>query len=209
MTIIDISRALSPEIAVWPGDTPFDIKTTMSRSEGASVNLTTLTVSAHTGTHIDAPYHYTDDGQTLEELALAPFWGPAQVVTVRKEKGPLLPSDFEGYDLGQAPRLLVRSVSSRQDPTRFYEDFVYPSSELAATLGDRQVVLYGSDAPSMDAVDDAQLPGHNALCRHGIAILEGLDLSRAPDGLYELVALPLPIVSGDGSPVRAALRPLG
>ena len=68
-------------------------------------------------------------------------------------------------------------------------------------------MLYGTDAPSMDAVDNAQLPGHNSLRRHGIAILEGLDLSRAPDGVYELVALPLPIKGGDGSPVRAALRP--
>lgn len=208
MTIIDISRTLSPAIAVWPGDTPFQIRTTMTREEGASVNLTTLTLSAHTGSHADAPYHYTDEGTTLEAVSLEPFWGPAQVVTVEKEGGALTPDDFAGYEIGRAPRLLVHSATSELDPTRFPEQYVYPSPELAAFLGERGVILYGTDAPSMDAVDSKRLPGHNALHQQGIAILEGLDLSRAADGLYELVALPLKIAGGDGSPVRAALRPI-
>ncbi|MDX1686861.1 MAG: cyclase family protein [Candidatus Promineifilaceae bacterium] len=206
MTIIDISRTLSAEIAVWPGDTPFQMRTTMRQAEGASVNLTTLTLSAHTGSHADAPYHYTDDGTTLEGVALEPFWGAAQVVTVQKEGGPLTPDDFTGYDLSRAPRLLVHSAASELNPTRFPEQYVYPSPELAAFLGERGVILYGTDAPSMDAVDSQRLPGHNALDQQGIAILEGLDLSRAADGVYELVSLPLKIADGDGSPVRAALR---
>ena len=208
MTISDISRRLSPEIAVWPGDTPFSMETTMRRAEGDSVNLTTLTLSAHTGSHVDAPYHYTDGGSTLEEVPLAPFWGRAQVVTVHKEQGPVVPADLASYDLGLAPRLLVRSAASEMDPTRFSRRFVYPSPDLADHLGEQGIVLYGTDAPSMDAADDANLPGHNALRRNGVAILEGLDLRHAPDGVYELVALPLLIVGGDGSPVRAALRPL-
>jgi len=178
----------------------------MARAEGASVNLTTLTLSAHTGSHADAPYHYSDDGATLEAVSLEPFWGSAQVVTVQKEGGALTPDDFAGYDLGRAPRLLVHSRASELDPTRFPDRYVYPSPELAAYLGEHGVILYGSDAPSMDAVDSKRLPGHNALDEQGIAILEGLDLSQAADGLYELVALPLKIGGGDGSPVRAALR---
>lgn len=208
MTIIDISRTLSAEIAVWPGDTPFQMRTTMARAKGASVNLTTLTLSAHTGSHVDAPYHYADGGATLEAVSLEPFWGMAQVVTVQKQGGALTPDDFAGYDLRRAPRLLVRSPASELDPTQFPERYVYPGSELGAFLGERGVILYGTDAPSMDAVDSKRLPGHNALDQQGIAILEGLDLSRAADGLYELVALPLKVAGGDGSPVRAALRPI-
>jgi arylformamidase len=75
-------------------------------------------------------------------------------------------------------------------------------------LGHHGVVLYGTDAPSMDHVQSKDLPGHHALRRNGIAILEGLDLRPAPDGVYELVALPLKIEGGDGSPVRAVLRVL-
>lgn len=208
MTIIDISRTLSAAIAVWPGDTPFQMRTTMARRDGASVNLTTLTLSAHTGTHVDAPYHYKDAGTTLESLLLEPFWGPAQVVTVQKEDGVLTPDDLDYYEIGRAPRLLVHSPASGLDPKRFPERYLYPGPELATFLGERGVILYGTDAPSMDAVDSKRLPGHNALDEEGIAILEGLDLSRAADGLYELVALPLKIGGGDGSPVRAALRPL-
>lgn len=206
--IIDISRLLTPEIAVWPGDTPFSLETVASRAEGASVNLTTLTLSAHTGSHADAPYHFSDAGATLEQVDLRPYWGRAQVVTVTKESGPLTPEDFAGVDLRRAPRLLVRTPAAHVPLAQFPEAIVHPGPELAAHLGRHGIVLYGTDAPSMDAVDSQDLPGHNALLRHGIAILEGLDLRPAPDGLYELVALPLKIAGGDGSPVRAALRPL-
>lgn len=208
MTIIDISRTLNPSIAVWPGDTPFQIQRTLSRSEGHSVNLTTLTLSAHTGSHVDAPLHFTDAGASLDQVDLNPFWGPAQVVTIAGRKGVLQPDDLDAYDLSLAPRLLLRSSASDLDPGQFPQDYVYPSPALAAHLKQAGVILLGSDAPSMDHVDSQDLPGHNALLHHGIAILEGLDLSRAPNGLYELSALPLKIGDGDGSPVRAALRPL-
>ncbi len=145
---------------------------------------------------------------TVDALDPATYWGTAQVVTVTKPSGPLFPGDLSHADLGRASRLLVRSEASHADPSVFPQAFVYPSPELADHLGSLGICLYGSDAPSMDAVDSEDLPGHSALLRNGIAILEGLDLSRAPDGVYELVALPLKIAGGDGSPVRAALRTL-
>lgn len=206
MALIDISRTLVAGTAVWPGDTPFQIKQTLARSDGAGVNLTTLTLSAHTGSHVDAPYHFSDEGRTVEELDLLPYWGSAQVVSTDKVQGPLEPEDLQEYDLALAPRLLVRSGSGRQAPERFPQTFIYPSPSLAAHLATWDVILLGTDAPSMDAVDSKRLPGHNALNNHGIAILEWLDLSQVADGLYELVALPLKVAGGDGSPVRAALR---
>jgi arylformamidase len=206
MTLIDISRTLNARIAVWPGDTPFQLQPALQIAAGDSVNLTTLVLSAHTGSHADAPCHFAADGATIADLELAPFWGPAQVVTVTKAEGPLVPADFAHVELARAPRLLVRSAASAGDPAVFPTAIVYPSPELADRLGAAGVVLYGADAPSLDSIDSKDLPGHNALRRHGIAILEGLDLSRAPDGLYELAALPLKIAGGDGSPVRAILR---
>ena len=206
MPIIDISRPLHTRIPVWPGDTPFALQPTLTIDGGAAVNLTTLTLSAHTGTHADAPDHFADEGATLEQLDPAIYWGPAQVVTVHKLAGPLLPADFAHVDLGRAPRLLVRSAASDADPAQFLRAIVYPSPELADFLGRHGILLYGSDAASMDHVESKDLPGHHALHRNGIAILEGLDLRFAPDGVYELAALPLKIVGGDGSPVRAVLR---
>ncbi|MFQ5576126.1 MAG: cyclase family protein [Anaerolineae bacterium] len=209
MTLFDISRALNPRLAVWPGDTPFSLTQTLDRRRGDAVNLTTLTLSAHTGAHVDAPHHVADDALTVEALDLHPYWGRAQVVTVSKASGPLAPADFAPFEVGLAPRLLVHSAASHVGPAHFPRQIVFPSPELAAWLGSLGIILYGTDAPSMDAVDSKTLPGHNALLKHGIAILEGLDLSRAPDGLYELSALPLKIEGGDGSPVRAALRSAG
>jgi arylformamidase len=207
MTLIDISRKLEPTLAVWPGDTPFARQMMLSIAEGASVNLSTLTLSAHTGTHVDAPFHVQRAGATLESLPLEPYWGPAQVVTVHKAAGPLHPEDFAHVDLGRAPRLLVRSPASTAPQDLFLRQIVYPSPALAAALGRAGILLYGTDAASMDDVDSKELPGHHALLAAGIAILEGLDLREAPDGLYELAALPLKIAGGDGSPVRAVLRP--
>jgi arylformamidase len=206
MQYIDISRTLNSEIVVWPGDTQFSLSPILERSLGHSVNLTTIRTSAHTGSHVDAPRHFTDDGESIEGLQLQPFWGTAQVVTVSKVEGPLLPQDLDAYDLGAAERLLVHSLASDLDPRIFPAEFVYPSPELAHYLGERGVILYGSDTPSMDREDSKTLDGHRALHRNNIAILEWLDLSRVEDGFYELSALPLKIACGDGSPVRAVLR---
>lgn len=208
MTIIDISRDLGEGMAVWPGDTPYRLKSNLDRRRGDVVNLTTLIMSAHTGSHTDAPRHFTDEGAGMAAVDLRPYWGPALVVTVTKEAGPLFPADFAATNWSGIQRLLVRTPAGQLEPTIFPEAISYPSPELADFLGGLGVLLYGTDAPSVDAIDSQDFPGHHSLLRNGIAILEGLNLRDAPDGRYQLVALPLKIVGGDGSPVRAALRPL-
>lgn len=204
--LYDITRTMFSGMAVWPGDSAFDLRPTGSLANGDTVNMTTITFSAHTGTHVDAPYHFTEEGMTLERVDLTAYWGPAQVVSVSKSAGSLTPDDFAGHELGRASRLLVKSGSSAADPRVFHHDYVYPGPELADFLGSLGIVLYGADTPSMDASDSKTLPGHHALQRNGILILEGLDLTDVPDGLYELVAFPLKVLGGDGSPVRAVLR---
>jgi arylformamidase len=206
LMLIDISRELKAGMAVWPGDTAYQLEQTMALEQGDSVNLTTLTLSAHTGSHIDAPRHFSAEGLAVDQLALTPYWGKAQVVTINKISGPLIPDDFKVYDLSLAPRILVRSVEINHDSGVFPEQFVYPSPELAGYLGRLGIILYGTEAPSMDPADSKTLEGHQAMNHHQIAILEWLDLSQAADGLYDLVALPLKITGGDGSPVRAVLR---
>jgi arylformamidase len=206
MTIIDISRELNENIAVWPGDTPFQLTNNLRREEGAAVNLTSLTLSAHTGSHVDAPRHFSDDPTGMAELDLRPYWGQAQLVTVAKPDGPLYPADFAHVDLRGVERLLIHSTASQIDPAVFPEKFVYPAPELADFLGELGIILWGTDAPSVDPLNSKTMDGHNALQRNGIAILEGLWLNGVADGRYELVALPLKISGGDGSPVRAVLR---
>ena len=205
---IDISRILSPTIPIWPGDTPFSKEFKSMLHDGDLVNLTTLTVSSHTGSHADAPYHVVDHDATIDQVNLYPYWGVAQLITVEKEDGPLFPEDLRGYDMTRAPRLLVRTPLAQKPINLFSEQYPYPSPALVELLQTSGIILYGTDAFSVDAFDSTTLPGHKALIAAGIAILEGLDLRSVRDGLYELVALPLRIAGGDGSPVRAALRPL-
>jgi len=206
MPLIDISRTLKTGTAVWPGDAPYALKTQLRIEDGDSVNLTRIQMSAHTGTHIDAPSHFTKEGLSIDSLDLGVYWGKAQVFSVTKQEGPLIPSDFQRCDLSLAPRILVRSNASLVDQSVFPQGYVYPSPELADWLGSGGIILYGTDAPSMDPEDSKELKGHLALERNEIRILEWLDLSQAADGLYELAALPLSLSDGDGSPVRAALR---
>jgi arylformamidase len=204
--LYDITRTLSPSIAVWPGDTPFSTTVTSDMAEGAAANVTTLTLSSHCGTHVDAPYHFVNDDLSMEQVPLDIHLGPATVVTVRRQAGPLTMDDFPGLDWDRVERLLVHSVASDHPIDQFLAEYVYPSPELADFMGGKGIILFGSDAPSMDIVDSGTMPNHHALQRNGIYILENLALAGVPDGEYKLIALPLKIKGGDGSPVRAILR---
>jgi arylformamidase len=204
--LYDITRTLSPSIAVWPGDTPFSTIVTFDMAEGAAANVTTLTISSHCGTHVDAPYHFVNDGLSMEQVPLEVHIGPATVVTVQRQAGPLTVADFPDLEWDRVERLLVHSAASDHPIDQFLTEYVYPSPELADFMGEKGVILFGSDAASMDIVDSGTMPNHHALQRNGIYILENLALAEVPDGEYELIALPLKIKGGDGSPVRAILR---
>lgn len=204
--LYDITRRISPGTPVWPGDHPYHPELLLRIAEGAAVNLTTLTLSAHTGTHADAYYHYNDAGARAADMPLNAFLGPARVVTVHKVEGPLLPSDFATFDLAGGQRLLIHSQASEMAEDDWPERIVYLSVELIEWLAELGYVLIGLDTPSVDAYDSKALPCHHALLRHGLVNLENLYLRGVPDGDYELIALPLKLDMACGSPLRAVLR---
>ncbi len=206
--IYDISRTISPQLAVWPGDTPFSFEQVLRRADGASVNLMVLTLSAHTGSHADAPFHYSDCGEHPDEMPLERYLGPAHVVTIPRPNGGIDSGDFAHVDLTGVQRLLLHTWVSELPDNRWPEGFPYPTVELVDWLADLGAVLLGVDMPSVDSFDDDELPCHHRLYTHGMAHLETLCLAGVPDGDYELIALPLKIADVCGSPVRAILRPL-
>jgi arylformamidase len=206
VTLYDISRLVSPTLKVWPGDTAFSTRHVLRQSAGASVNLTTFTLSAHTGSHADAPYHYHDGDAHPADLPLDPYIGSAHLVTVTRRTGEIVPTDLAGYDLGGIERLLIHTWVSDLPDNAWPDDFPYPSLALIDWLAHRQVVLVGTDAPSVDRFDSQDLPGHHRLRQHGMVNLETLCFAGVPDGRYELVALPLKLAEGCASPVRAVLR---
>ena len=211
MKIHDISRTIRQGIGVWPGDTDFDFGLVARIAEGSSVNVGRVEMSVHTGTHIDAPFHFDDAGAGASDVDLAKYIGPCVVADVRPkgadgDQRGILPAHLPeglGDELSGAPRVLLRSYAER--PEAFDESMCHATPELADWLAEHGVVLLGVDTDSMDAFESKELPAHQRLNHHGIAILEGMDLSGVPAGRYELVALPLKIEGADGSPVRAIL----
>lgn len=206
MSLYDITRTISPRLAVWPGDTPFSYTHSLRKQDGASVNLTTLTLSPHTGSHADAPYHVADGDLHPADLPLEKYLGAAHVVTIDRRAGGILPADFAGHDLSGLQRLLIHTWVSELPDGSWPDDFPYPTIELIDWLAAQGVVLLGLDSPSVDRFDSKTLPCHHRLRENGIVNLEMLCLAGVPDGIYELIALPLKIADVCGSPVRAVLR---
>lgn len=202
-SLFDISRPINATTPVYPGDPPFSLRWTERVAEGGIANVTTLTLSAHLATHTDSPYHLFDSGERIAQVPLDRFVGPARVVTIT-HTGPIAPEELG--DPTDASRVLIHTPASALPPNRWPEDIAYPSLALVERLVDEGIILFGTDAPSVDALDSDTLPIHRELLSRGIVILEGLWLRDVPDGDYELIALPLKLTEGEASPVRAILR---
>jgi len=208
MMLYDITRTISPRTAVWPGDAPYSVTMVARLEEGAPANLTSITLSPHTGSHTDAYFHVEPQGAYAAAMPLDAYLGRAKVVTVSRRDGALLPSDFGHVQLNGAERLLIHSHVSDLPDDVWPDEFPYLSVELIDWLADMGVRLVGLDSPSVDDFHSETLDAHHALARHGMVSLELLQLRDVPDGDYELIALPLKLDGACGSPVRAVLRPL-
>ncbi len=205
--IYDITRTITQNTAVWPGDAPMRYEHALQLAEGSSVNLTTLTMSPHTGTHADANYHYENDGDHPATMPLDAYIGRAHVVTVSKTNGPLYPVDFPTLaEETTVERLLIHSVISDTPDDAFAETFPHLSVELIAWLAEKGTRLIGLDSPSVDDFTSKDLPCHHALREYGMVNLELVQLRDVPDSIYDLVALPLKLDGICASPVRAVLR---
>ena len=206
--IYDLSPPISPALKVWPGDTPPTREVLLDMKAGANLTLSSLHATVHLGTHADAPSHYGRDAPSIDARPLDLYIGECQVVRVAARRNVVLrPADIAGATI-RAPRVLL-ATGTFPDPSVFNEDFAACSAEIVDHLHGLGVRLIGIDTPSLDPFPSKELPAHQACLRHDMAVLEGLLLSRVPEGVYELIALPLPLVGYDGSPVRAILRDLG
>ncbi len=204
--LYDISPVISPRLAVFPGDTPFERRELMHVDRGDHISLSAVTSTVHLGSHADAPVHYGRGGRTLERQPLELYIGPCVVVRVEGARGRRVGvADLAGEVPFGTERVLI-ATGSYPDPERWNADFAAIEPELVRWLDTRGVRLVGIDTPSVDTADSKELPAHAAFFAADIAIIEGLVLAGVPEGPAELIALPLRIEGADASPVRAVLK---
>lgn len=209
MRLWDISQPIGPETAPYPGDAPFSHEWVLRRHDGAPCNVGTIRMSAHLGTHADAPLHFEDDGVDAASIDLGAYLGRCRVVDVRGGRTANLVCVAElsaAFD-GGVERVLLRT-RERADHRVYDPGHRALEPAAAQALAAAGVRLVGIDTPSVDPGDSEDFAAHRALRAGGVAILENLDLAGVPAGDYELIALPLRLVGADGSPVRAVLRQL-
>ncbi len=204
MPIYDITQPIEASLAEWPGDTPFLLNRMLKIEEGSSVNLGSVSMSLHTGTHADAPRHFTQTGAAIEQVPLEVYCGQALVVEVTGVETISIPHLQEQID-HWAPRLIIKT-SAWLNRTVFPAGIPVLQQDVPQYLKQKGVCLLGVDVPSVDSLESRELPIHHALHQNGIAILESLQLQGIEPGRYELIALPLPFAGADASPVRAILR---
>lgn len=200
----DITRTLTPRTAVFPGDTPVSITQVMQMARGDSCNVSSISMSVHAGTHIDAPRHYADDGIGVDRLPLEVLIGPARVVTLDAQDAISL-ADVQRLGDVCGLAVLVHTRASDTADDVFDPAFAYFSSQAADWLGEQGARMIGTDAPSVDEAVSKELPAHHVFLRHNVIIMENLCLRDVPDGDYTLIALPLKIADCDAAPARVVL----
>jgi len=195
-------------MAVWPGDPPVILERVGKMEEGDESNITHMSMSAHTGTHVDAPYHFLGgNAMQVDRLPLKLLTGRAYVLFL-PEANIITASLLEKAEIPPRTRRLLfktRNSAHWADPTKgFQTDFVAISADGAQHLVERGVKLVGVDYLSVAPYHDS-VSTHQILLKAGVVVLEGLDLSGVSQGRYTLHCLPLKLVGSDGAPTRAIL----
>ncbi|MDP2130079.1 MAG: arylformamidase [Erythrobacter sp.] len=201
----DISQPLRPGLPVWPGDTAFAQAGTWQMAQGSPANVSAITMSTHSGAHADAPLHYAADAPDIASVDLAPYLGECVVVEARGAGPLILPEHLP--DLTGVERVLFRTFATFPHDA-WVDETTAIAPQTVDALAAAGVRLVGLDGPSIDPQTSKTMDAHLAVLRHDIRVLEGLVLDAVPPGRYELIALPLAIIGGDASPVRAVLREL-
>ncbi len=207
MLIHDISIPISESMAVWRGQPAVAITYVRRLADGDHATVSHLAMTVHTGTHVDAPSHHYVDGPGVDGLDLTTLVGPADVIHAMS--APALTGDvLSGLGIPNgAERVLFRTRNSAlwsRSPGEFTTNYVGLTDDGARWLVDRGVELVGVDYLSVAAWDHL-VPAHRILLGAGVILLEGIDLSGAAPGAYQLVCLPLKMAGGDGAPARAIL----
>lgn len=204
---IDISVPLRSGMVHWPGDAGVRIERTLAIERGDSMNLSTVSMCLHSGTHMDAPLHFLAGAPGLDRLPLTTTVGPARVIELPGAVS-IGRAELEPHVIRPGERVLLRTSNSRRcwSTDEFIADYVCVSRDGAQYLSECRIQALGIDYLSIGAPGPEGEETHRILMTAGIWIIEGLNLSEVEPGGYELICLPLKVLDADGAPARAILR---
>ena len=206
MTLIDVTMPLDATLPTYPNNTPFSLEPLKRLAWGDSSNVSTLHMSAHIGTHVDAPRHFFDEGPGTEALALDLLLGRARVIEVMSRSG-VTAEDLAAEDFSSDERILIKTRNSQLwGSAEFHADYVGVTESGARHLVAHGIKLVGVDYLSVEKYKTPGAPAHHVLLGAGTIVIEGLNLRDVEPGLYDLYCLPLCIVGSDGAPARVVLR---
>lgn len=205
---IDISVPLTDNMVSWPDDPPVRIERIEDLERGDRHSLSLLSMSSHSGTHVDAPAHFIKGGRTVDKINFENLMGTASVVEISDTES-VKPEGLKASLIRKGDRILIKTRNSElwRNKKTFDKDFVYLTVETAIYLMERKISLVGVDYLSAGGGGEDGSEVHRILLGAGITIIEGLDLSEVGQGKYELICLPLKIQNGDGAPARVIVRP--
>jgi arylformamidase len=204
--LLDVSVPLVAGMPAYPGNPDFELQPVKRIADGGSSNVSRLILGTHTGTHVDAPRHFIDDGVTVDALSLDLLIGRARVVDISR-RGGIGAEELAEAGLREDIRVLLKtSNSALWNDTHFHQDYTYITEEGARYLVEQGVKVIGVDYLSVEQYKKAGAPAHRALLSQGVVIIEGLNLSEAEPGMYEMYCLPLRVAGGDGGPARVILK---
>jgi len=206
MKLIDVSVPLDTTTPSYPGNTAFTIEGVKRIARGDSSNLSTLHMSAHAGTHVDAPRHFFDNAPASESLPLELLMGRTRVAEVRSRKG-IDADELATLNLSEDIRVLFKTVNSKLwGSPDFHTDYVGVTAAGARYLVEHGIKVVGVDYLSVEVFKQPGAPAHHTLLGGGVIVIEGLNLRDVEPGTYDMFCLPLAIVGSDGAPARVVLR---
>jgi arylformamidase len=205
---IDVSVPIKTGMVCWPGDATVRVERVMDMGRGDPANVSTLTMTVHNGTHMDAPLHFIAAGASLDNVPFVATVGRARVIEIADPES-IKPQDLRPHRIRRGERILFKTRNSTRcwATDSFVTDYVYITREAAAFLTERGVRTVGIDYLSVGAFDGDGAETHVTLLEAGVWLIEGLDLARVAPGKYDLICLPMRIVGAEGAPARAVLRP--
>lgn len=206
MKLIDVSVPLDSSLPTYPNNTPFSLEPIKRLADGGSSNVSSLHLSAHCGTHVDAPRHFFDAGPGVEALALDLLLGRARVIEVASRKG-VTAEDLGVFNLSEDVRVLIKTSNSRLwGSPEFHPEYVGVTDSGARYLVEHGIKVVGVDYLSVEQFHTPGAPAHHILLGAGTIVIEGLNLRDVEPGVYDMYCLPLLVVGSDGAPARVVLR---